>query len=488
MKLVAILEDLFADSVLFDHAIDIKGIAIDSRKVKKGFLFLAIKGSKEHGLVYLQQAIDKGAIFVIYEPRGSAGFELKGHCLAVKDLASKLGIIAHRFYHLPSKSVEVIGVTGTNGKTTASQFIAQLIPQCGVIGTLGWGEKKSLQQTVNTTPDALTVHEILACFVSLKKQRAVMEVSSHGLQQGRVNAVVFKGAVFTNLTRDHLDYHGSMEQYIQAKLALFKQSGLEFVVVNTDDSSSERFLAVVDEKVKCWAFSVIGNQSQWAENITVDAVVYSLNGIKFIVCWRNERVKVETGIVGDFNLENILAAMTVLLALGYSLVAVASQTSQLVPVKGRMEKFGGDDKPLVFVDYAHTPDALKKVLCNLRKHCQRNLALVFGCGGNRDQGKRKQMGVIAENLADQVIITNDNPRNENAENIISDILTACSNKVFEVIQDREQAILSIISQAKKDDCVVIAGKGHEDYQEIKGIRQAFKDQDVVKHALLKWVA
>ena len=491
MNLAKLLGGLVNDSSVLDSAIEVKGIALDSRKIQAGFAFIAVAGAVEHGLVYAQQAMEKGASIIIYEPRGSDAFalnELDCYQIAVKELGSKLGDIANRFYQSPSRSLDVIGITGTNGKTSCSQFLSQVMPESGVIGTLGWGEDGALKQTINTTPDALAVQEMLAEFVGQNKKAVVMEVSSHGLQQGRVNEVSFKGAVFTNLSRDHLDYHGSMEQYLQAKLVLFKQPDLQFVVVNTDDETSERFLATVDNKVKQWAFSATGNTSQSAENVTAEDVDFSLQGIEFFVCWRNKKVRVQTRIVGDFNLENILAVITVLLAQGYRLEDAANRVSKLVPVSGRMERFGGGGKPFVFVDYAHTPDALEKVLLGLKKYRQKTLWLVFGCGGNRDKGKRAQMGVIAESLAEQVIITNDNPRFEDAEQIVNDILTHCSGNNSEVILDREKAIRTVIKKAGINDCIVIAGKGHEDYQDVKGIKHRFIDQDIVRQALLEWDA
>ncbi len=493
MNLAELLDGLVDDSLKLDKTIEIKGVALDSRKVKAGFVFIAVAGAIEHGLLYLHQAIENGASAVIYEPQGSEPYSLEqlSIChLAVADLSLKLGCIANRFYQAPSKNLDVIGVTGTNGKTSCSQFLLQLLPDCSVIGTLGWGQKKALKQTLNTTPDAVAVQRMLAEFVSMKKKTVVMEVSSHGLQQGRVNEVSFKGAVFTNLSRDHLDYHGSMEDYLQAKLILFKQPELQFVVVNADDVNSEMFLAVTHEKVKRWTFSTTGNESRLlgntaTENVIADDITYSLNGIKFVACWRNERVWVQTRIVGDFNLENILAVMTVMLAQGYSLNEVAIKVSELVPISGRMERFGGNGKPVVFIDYAHTPDALEKVLQGLRRYCQHDLRVVFGCGGNRDKGKRAQMGAIAENFADQVIITNDNPRLESPIQIINDIVAGCTNEI-EIIQNRELAIQTAIRNADNNDCVVIAGKGHEEYQEVNGVRQAFSDQAVVRRTLQEW--
>jgi UDP-N-acetylmuramoyl-L-alanyl-D-glutamate--2,6-diaminopimelate ligase len=249
---------------------------------------------------------------------------------------------------------------------------------------------------------------------------------------------------------------------------------------------------VASKNAKLWVFSATNKENSLVskkptEKVTTEKIIYSLNGIKFYVCWRNEKARVQTKIVGDFNLENILAVMTVLLAKGYALNVVADKVSRLLPVKGRMEGFGGNKKPFVFVDYAHTPDALEKLLLSLKKYSQQKLCLIFGCGGNRDKGKRAEMGAIAGRYADRVVITNDNPRYEDPQQIINSILEGCLNQDTEVIQNRTQAIQTVIKKANESDCIVIAGKGHEDYQEIKGIKHPFSDQEIVKQALQEWV-
>jgi UDP-N-acetylmuramoyl-L-alanyl-D-glutamate--2,6-diaminopimelate ligase len=278
-----------------------------------------------------------------------------------------------------------------------------------------------------------------------------------------------------------------MGEYLKAKLLLFSKPELQYVVVNTDDKNSRHFLSVTGRKVKQWAFSSTGRQVESIENVTAESIEYSLSGLKFLVNWRSEQVLVQTKIVGDFNLDNILAVITVLLAEGLILKSIVHKINKLVPVKGRMECFGGVERPFVFVDFAHTPDALEKVLQGLRKHCKHTLYLVFGCGGNRDKGKRVEMGAIAEKYADQVIITDDNPRFEDPAQIVGDIVKGFFGNKHAVLQDREEAIQMAIQQARKTDCVVIAGKGHEEYQEIKGIKQFFSDQEVVRRALLNWV-
>lgn len=490
MKLTELLNgwvDKFSKS---EATIEVKGLALNSNKVKPGYLFVALSGTSQHGLNYLQQALNNGAIATVYETLGSESFALQqtGICLlAVPDLAQKLGCIADRFYKSPSKVLDVIGITGTNGKTSCSQFLLQMLTKSAVIGTLGWGDNNTIKDTVNTTPDAIATQEILSCFVNLQKQMVILEASSHGLRQGRVNGINFKAAIFMNLQPEHLDYHLSMDNYLQAKLLLFKKPKLQFVVVNTDDTNSVRFLAVVKQNTKCWAFSAMGNTTALAQNVIAVEIETSLQGCSFLVCWGEQSFRVNSGIVGEFNIENILASITVLLALGYALDNIVNKANKLLPITGRMEKFGGDGKPFVFVDYAHTPDALKKALVSLKPHCIGKLWLVFGCGGNRYYKKRAQMGAIAEKYADQVIITNDNPRFEQPSQIIQDIEAGCVSHKHKIIANRELAIQTAINKAHKQDCILIAGKGHEAYQDIKGVRQKCNsDQMLVKQTLVSY--
>jgi UDP-N-acetylmuramoyl-L-alanyl-D-glutamate--2,6-diaminopimelate ligase len=349
---------------------------------------------------------------------------------------------------------------------------------------MGWGTWGALQDTLNTTPDALAIQNMLSDFVSQRKKTVVMEVSSHGLQQGRVNGIAFKGALFTNLSRDHLDYHGTMEEYLAAKLKLFKWPGLGFVVLNLDDSSADDLLKPIDDAVKVWGFSSKGVTNATLETVSAKNIKHSLDGIQFDVCRQGQCRTVKTSLAGVFNLENVLAVLTVLLAMDMSLDTAVKRIAVLKPVAGRMENFGGDDKPAVFVDYAHSPDALDKVLAGLRPHCHNKLRLVFGCGGDRDKGKRAQMGAVAEKWADEVVLTDDNPRSEQPQAIVNDILSGCVSDKVTVIHNREQAIQTVINNADKRDCIVIAGKGHESYQEVKGIRLPFSDQQVVRETLL----
>ncbi len=510
-----------------DHGdMPIGGLALDSRAVVCGDAFIALAGAKQHGLAHVEQAISNGACAVIFDPAGNARQLAETlQCrvstlvpmIAVENLGLKLGDLAARFYGDPSRHMTVIGITGTNGKTSCSQFLSQMLDDCGIIGTLGWGEWGKLNKTLNTTPDALAIQKILAELLKDKKHTVAMEVSSHGLEQGRVNGVTFKGAVFTNISRDHLDYHGTMDAYVQAKLMLLKKPGLAFAVVNLDDVYSERIIAAVPESVQLWQFSANGKTAGSGRCVNAENIRHETDGIEFDLRCLDELLPVRVPLFGDFNVENVLAVLTVMLAMGSSLHEAVKKLVGIKPVDGRMERFGGETDPLIFVDYAHTPDALDKVLSSLRKHCKQDLWVVFGCGGNRDAGKRPQMGEIAEYWADYVVITDDNPRYENGLDIVNDILAGCSSTArhggrdgsrqssafppsmgggsvatgrepvwpakVEVIQNRERAIQKVVASAAKNDCVVIAGKGHEQYQESNGVRVPFSDRQVVIDAL-----
>ncbi|MGZ8190198.1 MAG: UDP-N-acetylmuramoyl-L-alanyl-D-glutamate--2,6-diaminopimelate ligase [Methylococcaceae bacterium] len=468
----------------------ITGLALDSRKVVSGNIFIALAGAKQHGLIHLGQAIEKGACAVLFDP-DQGGRQLQDALkinipipmIAIDNLARILGEIAARFYGNPSRLLDVIGITGTNGKTSCSQFLSQLLDNCGVIGTLGWGQWGKLNKTLNTTPDALAVQVILADLCKDNKSSVAMEVSSHGLEQGRVNGVYFKGAVFTNISRDHLDYHGTMEAYLQAKLELLKKPGLAFAVVNLDDPYSDQILAAVPESVVIWGISAKGKALASGESVVAKNIEHKIDGIAFDLCWRVDVRRVTVPLYGDFNIENVLCVVAVMLAMGVSLADVANKLAAIKPVIGRMERFGDDMQPRVFVDYAHTPDALDKALASLKQHSRQDLWVVFGCGGNRDAGKRAEMGRIAEQWADHVIITDDNPRFENASDIVKDILSGCRSDKVEVIQNRARAIQNVIARAAGNDYLLIAGKGHENYQEIDGEKQPFSDREIVVEAL-----
>lgn len=481
------LKQLLKGIAEIDTDIEVGGLCLDSRKLKMGEVFIALNGALQHGMAHAGQAIENGASAIIYDPAGMdnpAQPAFPVPAIAITNLAQQLGELAARFYAHPSRQVDLIGITGTNGKTTCSQLIAQALPDCGIIGTLGWGEPGNLNATLNTTPDALAVQHILRTLVDQGKRAITMEVSSHGLEQGRVNGVDFKGAVFTNLSRDHLDYHGDMQTYLQAKLTLFSNPALRFAVVNLDDEAAPQVLATLPESVARWTFSTSGRHMQGGQCLTADNVRHDHAGISFDVHWGERSARAHTAVVGAFNVQNVMTVLCVLLAMDWPFDKAIAQLAHLKPVIGRMEKFGGQNQPLVIVDYAHTPDALEKILQAARGNGQ--LWVVFGCGGDRDKGKRPEMGRIAEKHADHVIITDDNPRSEASETIIADILAGCSSDNVSVIGDRNIAITTAIRQAGKNDCVVIAGKGHESYQETNGVKIPFSDQAVAQQALAQW--
>ena len=493
MKPSDLLAGFLAAETDFDTAgeLSVTGITLDSRAVQAGNVFIALAGSKQHGLSHAEQAIAQGASVLVYDPAGG-GAEYAAQLvtdiplLAIDNLARVLGDIAARFYGEPSRSMDVIGITGTNGKTSCSQFLSQVLDDCGIIGTLGWGDWGNLNKTLNTTPDALAVQRILANLLAADKKTVAMEVSSHGLDQGRVNGVHFKGAVFTNISRDHLDYHGSMENYLQAKLALLHTPDLAFVVVNLDDAYSKQILAAVPDTVQVWGVTHTNASAQVDEHITVDNIHNTSTGIEFDVRWRGEVHPVSIPLYGDFNVENVLCVLAVMLALGVSLADATKKLAHLQSVTGRMERFGGDAQPMIFVDYAHTPDALDKVLGSVKKHCAQDLWVVFGCGGNRDKAKRPIMAGIAASKSNKLIITSDNPRSENPDDIIADMEQGVEPQHYKrtiAISDRKQAIKTACQLANANDIILIAGKGHETYQEIKGVRYDFDDMKIVKELL-----
>ena len=485
------LNELIAGFANTSLTIEISGLSLSSAEIKIGNVFMALSGEKNHGLEYAQQVIEKKANAIFYEPCG------KGDALAqiitgiplirIENLASKLSEIAARFYDHPSKKLAIIGITGTNGKTSCSQFLAQMLTDSVSIGTLGWGQWGRLKKTQNTTPTALILQSMLATCVGENHREVSLEVSSHAIVLGRINSVQFDGAIFTNLTQDHLDFHGSMDAYFQAKMTFLTDPNLKFVVINLDDTYSLKIIKSIPDHVKVWAYSAQGRKIPLTNTLVAEDIELTPTGLCFTVAYNHQKAKVSCPFYGRFNVENILAVMTALIAKGFSLREVANRASSLTAIAGRMERFGGENCPQVFVDYAHTPDALLNALEALKHHHHQKISVVFGCGGNRDAGKRAQMGRIACEKADKVIITDDNPRYEMGKAIIDTILTGCVSKKVQVINNRQQAIERVIKQATKDECILIAGKGHEDYQEIEGIKYPFSDQSIVKQALQQWI-
>jgi UDP-N-acetylmuramoyl-L-alanyl-D-glutamate--2,6-diaminopimelate ligase len=464
----------------------IEGLSIDSRALKQGDAFVALAGASTHGLRFVEQARAANVAAVLFEPPAPAGTPLSRETIAVPGLRARLGRLADRFYDAPSKHMQVTGVTGTNGKTSTVQLIAQALSlrgeRAGTIGTLGAGLYGRHVAGERTTPDVIAVHRLLAQLREEGATQVAMEVSSHALDQGRVDAVAFKVAVFTNLTRDHLDYHGSMEEYGRAKARLFAWPTLRAVVVNLDDAFGAQLLGTAPSGVRR-----IGLSSREAQGATLEALAPRLSpaGLYFRLSEQGEAFDVASPLLGRFNIDNLLAVAGTLRALDWPLEEVAQMLPKLSPVDGRMSRTGGrDGQPLVVVDYAHTPDALQQALSSLREHTPGRLTCVFGCGGDRDRGKRPQMAAIAQAGADRVIVTDDNPRSEDGNEIVADILTGfTSPAAASVERDRRRAIALALAGTNSGDVILVAGKGHEAYQEVDGVRHAFDDLIVAKELL-----
>ena len=467
----------------------IRELTLDSRKVRPGDLFLAVPGLQQDGRVHIADAIARGAAAVAYEAEGATDISVDGAVLVpVRQLAGQLSAIAGRFYGEPSRSLHLAGVTGTNGKTSVSYLIAQALDRlgerCGIIGTLGTGFHGELELGRHTTPDAIGVQANLA---NLRKQgaRAVaMEVSSHGLAQGRVAALMFDVAVYTNLSRDHLDYHGSMEAYGEVKARLFSMPGLSCRVINLDDEFGRNLAtAAAESRLITYSLEDPSAYLYCAEARLEDDGIHAR-----LITPQGER-SLRSSLLGRFNVSNVLAAVGALLGMNYPLDEILAVLPELEGPAGRMQRLGGGDRPLIVVDYAHTPDALEKVLEALRPHTRGRLLCLFGCGGDRDRGKRALMAAAAERLADLVVVTDDNPRNEDPAQIRDEIasgFTAPDQVLF--IAGRGQAIARCIASSEADDVVLLAGKGHEDYQEIMGERLPFSDLHQASSALEKWEA
>ncbi|WP_395641641.1 UDP-N-acetylmuramoyl-L-alanyl-D-glutamate--2,6-diaminopimelate ligase [Rudaea sp.] len=477
----------------------VRGLALDSRRVREGDAFFALAGTTTHGITFAPQAVAQGAAVVLAESRDSEfgardpgpGFDLppdyesRVPIIKIDNLHEQVGEIAARFFQHPSQSLRVIGVTGTNGKTSIVQLLAAALHGLGAraatLGTLGAGLVGALREGERTTPDAISVQALLAEFRDAGASHVAMEVSSHALAQGRVNAVTFDIAAFTNLTRDHLDYHGTMEAYGAAKAKLFAWPNLRAAVINIDDAFGRGLAAGLPAHVQGIRCSAQGATDA---DVVARDVRTSGEGLRFHLCTPWGEGDIASELLGRFNVANLLAVAGCLGALGYDFAQIRAALSNAQPVIGRMNRIGGGAAPLVVVDYAHTPDALEQALANLRAHCAGKLICVFGAGGERDQGKRPQMAAIAERLADRVIVTDDNPRNENGETIVAQIVAGFAHReAILVRRDRAQAIALALREAQPGDIVLIAGKGHEPYQEIGGAKHPFDDLAVARRAL-----
>src|SRR5579871_810952 len=501
--------------------VQVGGLALDSRAVQPGDLFLALPGRRSHGLEHAAAAAGAGARAILFDPAsagagagtgagagavarvgsagapGDAGASRSPPSLPapssasapvliapVQGLAGLVGRMADRFFEQPSARLRVVGITGTNGKTTCAWLLAQCLEQLGLpagyVGTLGWGRPGAIEPLSHTTPDAVQVHRMLKELVLRDVRCVAMEVSSHALDQGRVDGVRFAVAAFTNLTHDHLDYHGTMQAYGAAKARLFDRPELEHVVINVGDEFGRRLAERCGKSlIAVWVgapevFSA-GERTQtlYAREVEID-----LKGIALTVEGSLGRATLKTRLLGRFNAQNALTVMGCLQALGVSLHEAARALAGCEAAPGRMELIESalPGRPLAVVDYAHTPDALAKALETLREHCSGDLWCVFGCGGDRDRSKRPLMGAIADGLADHLIVTDDNPRSEAPEQIVREIVSAFRVHEPRIIHDRARAIGTALAEARDGDVVLIAGKGHEDYQIYGTTRRRFSDR------------
>ena len=464
----------------------VRGLVLDSRMVEPGDAFVAISGFGAHGLGFVEQARAAGASAVLFEPPAPADLPAPADAIAVPGLRDRLGGMADQFHARPSRDLDIVGVTGTNGKTSTVQLLAQAWhlrgKRAGSIGTLGAGLYGRVVPNGFTTPLVLQVHALLAEMRDAGAKAVAMEVSSHALEQGRVDAVQFDVALFTNLTRDHLDYHGDMDSYGAAKARLFAWPELKTAVLNLDDAFGRELLAKLPAGVRGIGVS---SRDQQAASVRAGQLHLDASGINFELQIEGQSLSVQSGLLGRFNVDNLLAVAGVLHALGDAPADIARTLARLQPIHGRMNRLGGDGKhPLVVIDYAHTPDALEQALSSLRDHAAGRLVCVFGCGGERDVGKRPQMAASAERLADRVIVTDDNPRGESGDAIVADILAGFAAPAAVTVQrDRAQAIARAIGEAGPDDIVLVAGKGHEPYQEIDGVKYPFDDTAVARQCL-----
>lgn len=461
----------------------VHGLSLDSRTVNEGDAFVAVAGAATHGARYADEAARRGAVAVLHDGKAELP-DLPIPDVRIDSLGERLSALAARFYHAPSERLTVAGVTGTNGKTSTAHFIAQAWQRsdgaAGLIGTLGYGALRALRPAGLTTPDPISVQRMLAECIDQGVEKVAMEVSSHALDQGRCADIAFEAAVFTNLSRDHLDYHGTMERYAAAKRRLFADCRPRFAVVNVDDTFGRELAANLEPGCEVLTYGTDGSAELSASIVGQDAAGLRLD---IVSPWGAGHIR--SGLMGRFNVSNLLAAAGTLALLGMPWSRVVHQLELMHPVPGRMHCLGGErDQPLVVIDFAHTPDALRQALTALRGHLHGRLTCVFGCGGDRDRGKRPLMAAVAEELADRVVLTNDNPRTESPEAIFADLMEGLNQPAeATVVPDRATAIRQAIRESRAGDIVLVAGKGHEEYQETNGQRLPFSDEAAVRAVL-----
>jgi UDP-N-acetylmuramoyl-L-alanyl-D-glutamate--2,6-diaminopimelate ligase len=474
------LSELIPEEIV-PHDVQVTGITDDSRRVARGDLFLARPGGSHDGRAFIAEVADRAAAILCESPAPvlKSGNPPDVPIIELSNLEQRTGDIANRFYGRPSEKLRVVAVTGTNGKTSVTNYVAAaaatLGAQCGVIGTLGSGTPGALNNPGLTTPDAISLQRSLAALVDEDCSMVAIEASSHGLEQGRLNGVAIDIGVFTNLTRDHMDYHGSLADYVRAKRRLFEFAGVQTAVVNKDDPQCDAVVPAALPRIY-YGFK--------DADVTASSIEVRPDGVSFELRSPWGTAQVDSPLLGRFNISNLLATTGVLGSLGYDAEHIAVALSTISNVDGRMQAVKSEGCPLVVIDYAHTPDALEKALHAVREHCAGGLWCVFGCGGNRDAGKRPLMGAAAESHSDHVVLTDDNPRDEKSADITDQVMAGMSDsESIKVILNREDAIAYAISRAEDTDVVLVAGKGHETYQEIGGERQYYSDHEVVARCL-----
>lgn len=498
-----LLEGLIDSATLEKHAhIYIEGLSLDSRTITAGDVFIALPGHSSHGLLFAVDAVAKGASLVLWDGEGNELDALIQKipenilCLQCEHLKEKVSEIAARYYARPSAELNMIGVTGTDGKTSITHFIAQCLDnnldnsqaRCGLLGTLGTGFVGELRMTGLTTVDPVRVQQTLASMHDAGAAHAVMEVSSHGLDQGRVSAVEFDIAVFSNLSQDHLDYHNTMEEYFSAKQILFQMHGLKTAVINLDDEYGRKLALEVKSSLCVWGYSTLSDISALEKYsdfiIHPERLVAKKDGFNLTVSTPKGIANLDVNLLGEFNVSNLLATLAVVLISGVEFEAAIQKLSMLNAVSGRMQIIATSKKPTVIVDYAHTPQGLEAACAAVRTHYRGELWCVFGCGGDRDRGKRKKMAAVAEAQADHIIVTSDNPRHEDPQQIIDQIVSGFSktDNVAQIV-DRREAIKYAVEHAKPEDAILLAGKGHETTQLIGDTRSVFDDSRVARDCL-----
>lgn len=491
--LMSVLMNGVAD-VLPEDDREIGSIQIDSRLIGESDLFVAMPGTISHGISYLAEVVDAGASCVVFDKEAGVEFQdlLNKYqeqvvLISVNSINEVAGIIIDRFYDHPSCQMQVVGITGTDGKTSVSRFIAQVMNddmKSAVIGTTGNGLWGDIKEAAHTTPDVLSLHQLMLNLKDHGAELVSMEVSSHGIDQQRIAGVEIETAVLTNVSRDHLDYHGSEENYRQVKKQLFRQKSVKNIVLNLDDVTGSELREELESEKNVWGYSLNNSSHGLKNSVYVESLDVEGDGYRLDVVTPAGKADLYVPLLGRFNVSNVLSVLCVMLINKIELKTAVKKIAGLKTAPGRMEVFSAKAKPSVVVDYAHTPKALELALLAVSEHCTGKLWCVFGCGGDRDTGKRPLMGMVAERLSSRVILTNDNPRSEKGSVIIEQILSGFNNqKNVDVITDRHEAIQYACENAAADDVVLLAGKGHEEFQIIGTNKKSFSDRREVRRIL-----